>query len=453
MNKLFSRFEEYIHSHGLLAAGDKALLAVSGGVDSMVMLHLFARTKHRYGVAHCNFHLRGEEGDEDAQMVEETCRTLGVEHFNIDFDTLAEVDATGESVEMAARRLRYTWFREVCERHGYTKIVIAHHSDDSVETFFINLLRGTGLRGLTGIHTTRERVIRPLLFSTRREILDYAHENGVAFREDSSNLSRKYLRNKIRLGVIPRIREIAPAFGVTMTGNVERLTNALRFIDVQMEKIRTQITARQGESTVISLGEIDPALPRDYVVYELLRPYGFNAGVIDDLRKSLAAGRTGVRFFSPTHVACLNRDHVIVKEIREAENYHYAVPEGEHKVYTPAGMLHFELLEREDVPELHLPEEIALLDAAKIRYPLIIRTWEEGDSLVPLGMMGHKKVSDMLVDDKTALPDKERQLVVLSQGEIVWLVGRRIDERYKVSESTTHILRIAREESEEGEPT
>ena len=453
MNKLFPRFEEYIRSHGLLAGDDKALLAVSGGVDSMVMLHLFSRMEYRYGVAHCNFHLRGEEGDEDAVIVEKIAKDLGVEHFNIDFDTMAEIERTGESVEMAARRLRYGWFRELCERHGYTKIVIAHHSDDSVETFFINLVRGTGLRGLTGIHATRENIIRPLLFSTRREILDYAHENGVAFREDSSNLSKKYLRNKIRLGIIPRIREIAPQFGATMTGNVERLSNALRFIDVQMEKIRREITRPAGDGTVISIDGIDPALPRDYVVYELLRPYGFNAGVIDDLRQSLAAGRSGVRFFSPAHVAYLDRHQVIVKAIEEADHYHFTVPGGEQRVYTPGGLLHFELLEREDVETLRQPEEIALLDAARVHYPLTIRTWEEGDSFVPLGMRGHKKVSDFLVDEKAALPDKERQLVVVSGGEIAWLVGRRIDDRYKITDATTHILRISREEGDEIELT
>ncbi len=453
MNKLFPRFEEYIRSHALLGEGDKALLAVSGGVDSMVMLDLFSRTGYRYGVAHCNFHLRGEEGDQDAASVEKIAQDLGVDHFNIDFDTMGEVERTGESVEMAARRLRYTWFGELCERYGYTKVVIAHHSDDSIETFFINLLRGTGLRGLTGIHATRENIIRPLLFSTRREILEYAHENGVAFREDSSNRSKKYLRNKIRLGVIPRIREIAPQFGATMTGNVERLSNALRFIDVQMERIRHEITRPFGNGTVISLDGIDPALPRDYVVYELLRPFGFNAEVIDDLRQSLAAGRSGVRFFSPAYVAYLDRRQVIVKAIEEVGHYHFTVPEGEQKIYTPGGRLHFESLEREDVESLIQPEEIALLDAAKVRYPLTIRTWEEGDSFVPLGMTGHKKVSDFLVDEKAALPDKERQLVVVSEGEIVWLVGRRIDDRCKITDATTHILRISREEGDEIELT
>lgn len=448
-DKLFARCRDYIAKHALLEPDDKVLLAVSGGVDSMVLLHLFSRFEYRLGVAHCNFHLRGEEGDEDARSVEEKCRELGIDHFNIDFDTMAEVNATGESVEMAARRLRYDWFRRLCAEHGYTKIVIAHHADDSVETFFINLIRGTGLRGLTGIHVTNGNIVRPLLFAARREILDYAHENKIAFRVDSSNLTTKYLRNKIRLGVVPRIKEISPQFGTTMTANVERLSNALVFIDRQMDKIRQEITSRVGDSEVIAVERIDRQLPRDYVIYEMLRPYGFSAEVVGDLIHGLGAGKSGVRFFSNTHVAYLNRRHIIVKDIRQSESYSLTVERHEDKVYGLGGLLTFEVVEREDIGELRQPEHIALLDADRVVWPLTVRIWEEGDSFVPLGMSGHKKVSDFLIDEKVPLPDKETQLVVESSGEIVWLVGRRIDDRCKITDATTHVLRIAREECDE----
>jgi tRNA(Ile)-lysidine synthase len=448
-DKLISRFKEYIAEKSLCTPDDRLLLAVSGGVDSMALLHLFSRLEYPYGVAHCNFHLRGEEGDEDARSVAQESERLGVEHFNIDFDTMAEVEATGESIEMAARRLRYTWFRSLCEEHGYTKIVIAHHSDDSIETFFINLIRGTGLRGLTGIHATYGNIIRPLLFATRREILDYAHANGVSFRNDSSNHSTKYLRNKIRLGVIPRIREISPRFGITMTDNVERLSNALLFIDRQMEKIRTQIAHSLGGSLVIPVDAIDPELPRNYVIYELLRPYGFNAEVVSDLIHSLDAGKSGTRFFSHTHAAYLDRRNIILKEIADAESYRLTVEENMPKVYGLGGLLTFETLEREDLESLHQPECIALLDATKVSWPLTVRLWEEGDSFIPFGMSGRKKVSDFLIDEKIPLPEKEQQLVIESTGGIIWLVGRRIDDRYKVTEKTTHVLRIARQEFDE----
>jgi tRNA(Ile)-lysidine synthase len=448
-DKLIGRFRKYIAAKSLFTDDDKLLLAVSGGVDSMVLLHLFSRLDYRYGVAHCNFHLRDLEGDEDALSVEEAARSLGAEHFNIDFDTRAEADATGESIEMAARRLRYGWFQQLCEEHGYTKIVIAHHSDDSIETFFINLIRGTGLRGLTGIHATRGNIVRPLLFATRREILDYAHQNKVGFRQDSSNLSTKYLRNKIRLGVIPRIREISPQFGPTMTGNVERLSSALLFIDRQMDRIRTEITHTLGTSTVIPVDAIDPLLPRGYVIFELLRPYGFSSEAVADLLHGLEAGRSGIRFFSHTHVVYLDRRNLIVQEIRRGGAYRLSVEPDTTNLYGLGGMLTFETLEIEDVGPLQQPPEVALLDAGKIRYPLTVRIWEEGDTFIPFGMTGHKKVSDYLIDEKVALPDKEQQLVVESDGTIVWLVGRRIDDRYKVTETTTHVLRIARQESDE----
>ena len=209
-NQLLEGFKHYVASHKMIAPDDRILLTVSGGVDSMVMLSLFARCGYSIGVAHCNFCLRGEESDEDEVLVEKEAAKYGVEFFNRRFPTREEMERTGESMEMAARRLRYAWFEELCVEHGYTKIAIAHHADDSIETFFINLLRGTGLRGLTGISVTNGRVFRPLMFASRREITEYAVANGIPFREDSSNRSTKYLRNKIRLGLIPRIREINP---------------------------------------------------------------------------------------------------------------------------------------------------------------------------------------------------------------------------------------------------
>jgi tRNA(Ile)-lysidine synthase len=450
-DKLYERFTDYIRDHRLLAPSDRPLLAVSGGVDSMVLLHLFSRTEYRYGVAHCNFHLRGEEGDEDAESVRRAARALGAPEHSIDFDTMAEVGMTGESVEMAARRLRYDWFRQLCREHGYTRIVIAHHSDDSIETFFINLIRGTGLRGLTGIHTTNGPIIRPLLFSTRKEILEYAHVHGVSFREDSSNLTTKYLRNKIRLGIIPRIREISPEFGTTMTRNVERLSNALWFIDRQMDGIRRQISEPSGNAVVFSLDALDPELPQDYVIFELLRHYGFNGDVTADLLRALDAGRSGVKFYAPEWVAWLDRRRIIVGPIREESFFSVAVERDEPMVFTPAGLLSFATLEREDVEDLRQPSDIALLAADRLAWPLTVRRWEEGDAFVPFGMTGRKKVSDYLIDEKASPLDKERQLVVVSAGEIVWLVGRRIDDRFRVNGDTRHVLRIARQEPSNSE--
>ena len=262
MMTLATRFEEYVASHNLFTHDDRLLLTVSGGVDSMVMLSLFHEAGYRFGVAHCNFCLRGVEGDEDEMLVREAAERLGVPFYNQRFDTKGEMERTGESMEMAARRLRYQWFNQLCEEEGYAAIVVAHHADDSVETFFINLLRGTGLRGLTGISTQVGRVVRPLLFATRKEILEYAVAHRITYREDSSNRSTKYLRNKIRLGLVPRIREINPKFTALMRRNIGRLTDAQKFISVAIEHIRRQAVTEENGVVRIYLDRIDRALPR-----------------------------------------------------------------------------------------------------------------------------------------------------------------------------------------------
>lgn len=444
METLLGKFENYVAEHNICSHGDRILLAVSGGVDSMVMLSLFAQSGYRIGVAHCNFQLRGPEAEEDEQLVAECAEKLGVPHYNIRFDTLREMERTGESVQMAARRLRYDWFDSLCDEHGYTHIAIAHHGDDSVETFFINLLRGTGLRGLTGISVTNGRLIRPLLFSTRKEILDYALQKKIPFREDSSNASTKYLRNKFRLGIVPRIKEISPQFTETMTSNVERLTSAQSFIDRGIELIRQHAVRTEGDRTVIEMSLIDPLLPLHFVIFELMRGMGFNGEVIDSLGRAFAEGHgSGKRFFSKDSVAYIDRGRIIVTPIPDDESCETLVTPRTERIPCGGGTLWFEHADVDDIDELRQPPTVALLDEAKLSYPLKVRRWSEGDAFVPFGMGGRrKKVSDMLIDDKVSLPDKRRQFVVVSGGDIVWLVGRRIDERYAVGSGTENVLRI-----------
>ena len=291
---LLEAFQRYVAENDLATHDDRILLTVSGGVDSMVMLSLFTRSGYSVGVAHCNFQLRGAESDEDEVLVEEEAKKYGVEFYNKRFETTAEMERTGESMEMAARRLRYAWFDTLSRGQGYTAVAIAHHADDSIETFFINLLRGTGLRGLTGISTQVGRIIRPLMFASRKEILEYAVANRIPFREDSSNRSTKYLRNKIRLGLIPRIREINPKFTSLMSRNLARLTDAQLFINHGIERIRGEaVTSADGFDT-IHLDRIDPAFPQEFVIYELLSSaYGFKGDVVDSLCHSLRARYDG----------------------------------------------------------------------------------------------------------------------------------------------------------------
>ena len=444
---LKERFLQYIGRNSLAAPDDRILLTVSGGVDSMVMLALFAACGYRIGVAHCNFQLRGTESDEDEALVEQTARALGAGYHNRRFDTAGEMERTGESMEMAARRLRYAWFAELQRDHGYDKVAIAHHADDSVETFFINLFRGTGLRGLTGITIRAGGIIRPLMFATRHEILEYAHQHGIRFREDSSNRSTKYLRNKIRLGLIPRIREIRPEFTEAMSRNIARLTEAQVFVDRAVARIReAAIESRDGDTDILHVERIDPTLPRNFVIYELLSSaYGFRGDTCDALCRSLDADATGKRFYSKDFVACIDRGTIVVSPVTPDDPCEVEVPHEANHAYCGNAVLHMEYVDIAMIEDYGVPPHVAQLDAALLQYPLTLRRWREGDRFVPFGMSGSKKVSDLLIDEKVSAVEKERQFVLLSGEDIVWVVGRRIDDRYRLTDESEQVLRITKE--------
>lgn len=446
MNNLLQGFERYINDKHLATREDKILLTVSGGVDSMVMLSLFAQAGYNIGVAHCNFQLRGEESDEDEVLVENKAREYGVEFYNRRFDTTGEMERTGESMEMAARRLRYAWFDALSREHGYTIIAIAHHADDSIETFFINLLRGTGLRGLTGISTQVGKIIRPLMFSSRKEILEYAVSNHIPFREDSSNRSTKYLRNKIRLGLIPRIREINSKFTELMRRNIDRLTDAQLFINHGIERIREEVVTEQDGIYTIHVGQIDKDFPKNFVIYELMNSaYGFKGDVIDSLTYALEQGCPGKRFYSKSHVAYVDRGTIVVAHITSDDSCESQISQGALRSYCGNAVLYFERCDIDTIKAFGVPDNIAQIDDDKLTYPLTVRRWREGDWFIPFGMTGRKKVSDYLIDHKVSLAEKERQFVLLSGDEIVWLIGRRIDDRYRLSEQTENVLRITKE--------
>ena len=369
-----------------------------------------------------------------------------MEFYNKRFETTAEMERTGESMEMAARRLRYAWFDTLSRGQGYTAVAIAHHADDSIETFFINLLRGTGLRGLTGISTQVGRIIRPLMFASRKEILEYAVANRIPFREDSSNRSTKYLRNKIRLGLIPRIREINPKFTSLMSRNLARLTDAQLFINHGIERIRGEaVTSADGFDT-IHLDRIDPAFPQEFVIYELLSSaYGFKGDVVDSLCHSLRHDMTGRRFYSRERVAYVDRGKIVVAPITPDDACMTQVERGAQRSYCGNSVLYFEYTDIDTIKNFGVPEHIAQVDADRLQFPLTLRRWREGDSFVPFGMTGRKKVSDFLIDAKVSMAEKQRQFVLLSGGEIVWLVGRRIDDRYRLTPDTENVLRITKE--------
>lgn len=445
-NRLLEHFERYNARHALFSHDDKILLTVSGGVDSMVMLALFVEAGYNIGVAHCNFLLRGAESDEDEATVTAEAAKYGVPFYNKRFDTQAEMERTGESMEMAARRLRYEWFEQLCEEHGYTTIAIAHHIDDSIETFFINLLRGTGLRGLTGITRQRGNIVRPLLFAERKEILEYAVAHKIPYREDSSNRSTKYLRNKIRLGLLPMIREINPRFTSIMRGNLYRLSDAQRFIEAGIAKIKEQVLESCNGIDRIHTSLIEPHFPQEFVIYEILNSvYGFKGDVVDELYKALVSGSSGKRFYAREHMACIDRSDIVISAIADDDPCQTLVEREAIRSYCGNSVLYYEHTDIDNVSDYNAPQEIAYLDEQKLSYPLTLRRWQEGDSFIPFGMMGRKKVSDFLTDRKMSVVEKSRQFVLVSGEDIVWVVGCRIDDRYRVTNRTEDILKITKQ--------
>ncbi len=446
MANLLERFEGYISYNKLATKQDKILLTVSGGVDSMVMLDLFVKGGYNVGIAHCNFQLRGAESDEDEVLVSDVAANLGVEIYNKRFDTAAEVDSTGDSMEMVARRQRYEWFEELSREHGYNHIAVAHHIDDSIETFFINIFRGTGLKGLTGITTQRGQIIRPMMFAQRKDILEYAVSKKIPFREDSSNKSTKYLRNKIRLGLIPRIKEINPKFSSLMRQNISRLINAQRFINGTIKKIGAEIMTCNDGIYSLNIEHIDPTLPREFVIYELLNSnFGFKGDVVDSLIASIQSDSSGRRFYSKEYVAYTNRGEILITKITENDLCEVIVEKEMMRTYCGNSVLFYEHLDIGLLETLSTPAKVALIDADKLTYPLTIRRWREGDQFTPLGMSGRKKLSDFLIDEKVSQPEKDRQFVLVSDNKIVWVIGRRVSEKFKVDNDSENILRITKE--------
>ena len=437
-----NRFCDYIAQHQLFSRDEPILAGVSGGIDSLVLLHLLKQCGFRPVIAHCNFCLRGTESDGDAEFVARTAEKWQLPLHTVRFDTQEYAKARNLSIQMAARKLRYDWFDELCETYGYSKIAIAHNNDDTTETFFINLLRGTGLRGLTGIPLHNGRIVRPLLFASRKEIEAYARENGLSHREDSTNAQTKYLRNKIRHKIVPLFRGISPRFDTTMQENILRLGQAAELVRSLGERLWNDHVEKERGAEVLPLNIVSGYSPAGYLLYEMLRRYGFDYPTAKEIETAYAAGHTGRQFFSPSRRAVLDRGKLLLTPLPDRSATAVA------EISAPESSAVFEethySCSLHDAPQkpFDTDSRTAWLDADELAFPLQIRLWRPGDRFRPLGMKQTKKVSDYLIDCKMPLPRKERQQVVLSGGEIVWLTGLRIDDRYKITDKTKKAVKI-----------
>jgi len=416
----------------------KLLLAVSGGLDSIILSHLFHRLDYNIAIAHCNFNLRGEESDGDEAFVRQFAADNFISIFVTRFDTASFASDSKVSIQVAARQLRYAWFDEVLQNEGFDYLLTAHHLDDSLETFLINFTRGTGLEGLTGIPQQNGKVIRPLLPFTRNEIDVYAKENGIKWREDSSNASDKYLRNKLRHDVVPMLKSLNPAFADSFRQTLENLQQAQSLAEDAAVIIYKQVVTDADNQKCINIPQLKRLPNYKAYLYQWLRPFGFTAW--EDIY-GLADAQSGKYILSEGFRLLKDREQLILEPLRILDNEPvYTIEEFQVKIEIPIKLI----LEKASSIDKNPTKKVIFVDNQLINFPLFLRRWQEGDYFYPAGMMGQKKkVSKYFKDEKFSLADKENTWLLCSGESIVWIVGHRADERFRPKKETNTILKIA----------
>jgi len=433
-------FTAFINSESLCCPGDRILVAVSGGIDSVVMARLFGKAGYAGVIAHCNFGLRGQESEADEQFVRSLASEMDWPVFVKQFDVDAEASSKGISIQMAARDLRYQWFESLAAQEDCIAVATAHNLDDSVETCLLNLTRGTGIRGMNGIPVRNGNIIRPLLFTTRREIRTYAEKHQIAYREDSSNRETRYSRNKIRHDVIPSLVQINPRFLETMSENMQRFSEAGQLLEKLVNETREELFMPGDQRIEIDAEALRILKPASTWMYELFSPFGFTRLQCEGIRQILDAP-SGKRSLSPTHQLFKDRHKLILvpSETVAFNRYYLDRPENNSSLPFPMDV---ELLSREELGEIPADRETACLDYDLIDFPLTIRHWLHGDYFYPLGMDQMKKISDFFVDEKIPVPQKKRIWILASGKKVVWIMGYRIDHRFRVTEHTGRVLRL-----------
>jgi tRNA(Ile)-lysidine synthase len=436
---MLDRFLEFIKEKQLFSAHEKVLLAVSGGIDSMVLLHLFEKSGYDYGIVHCNFQLRGDESEQDERFVRQQVLIHGVPSFFARFETEEFARLNGISIEMAARDLRYEFFEKTRKENNFNYIVTAHHQDDLIETFFLNLSRKTGIKGLTGIKEKSGYIIRPLLFTSREEIEKYARREFIDFREDSSNNEVVFQRNFLRHRILPLFSEMNPAFSKNILATIENLKEAEKIYSGYLEMEIEKVSAQNENGRVIFIEKLKNVPFPKNLLFEMMTEYNFNSSVIEKIAKGLDT-ESGRQYFSKTHRAVKDRENIYVTPLTKEEERIFYLESDDIELFAPMDLI----IEKTNSKNFKIIKDrnVACLDLDKLEFPLLIRRWEQGDYFQPLGMVGFKKVSDFFIDEKIPLHEKENTWLLCSGKKIVWIMGRRIDNRFKITPETKNILKI-----------
>jgi tRNA(Ile)-lysidine synthase len=434
---MLARLKAFIEEKELFTQSEKLLIAVSGGVDSMVLLDLMRQLEYNIYVAHCNFNLRARESDQDEELVRAYCREHEIPCFVTSFSTKEIAAERKISIQMAARELRYEWFAELQQAHSLDRLITAHHLNDHVETFFIHLIRGSGLRGLSGMPYKTEQIARPLIFTTKQEVREYAEKKKVVYREDVSNQDDKYLRNKIRLDIIPQLEELNPSFIQNAQKSMHLIEESLSLLEAEVKRFSLTGVEVKGDDYKIDWKKLQASISPRLLAFELLKPFGFNPTQIEFivLPQELT---TGSILESETHTLLVNRQELVIA----LKSDRAVARETIQTLVFENRWLKGELISREELTAFPDGKTVAAFDADKIGLPVILNGWKKGDAFQPFGMKTFKKLSDFFIDEKLSLFQKEKVQLLRSGDAIVWVVGHRADNRFRIDENTTQVWKV-----------
>lgn len=417
-------------------------MAVSGGLDSMVMLELFRHSSYAFSVAHVNFQLRGAESDADESFLKAKCDQWKIPFYSTRVDTNNYATQHGMSIQLAARQLRYAWFRQLKLENGFDWIATGHHQNDSIETVLLNLTKGTGLDGILGIPEKTTDIIRPILFAGQEEIRNYAVDAGITWREDESNQTDNYQRNFIRHQIVPRLKEINPSLETTFARTLEKLQGSSSLISMALNNWKEKFLSEKKGQVLFNKSGFSGDYNTSHnslLLWEFVKEYGFNYDQCQEIIRVLPH-QPGKRFLSTTHTLIIDRESLILSK-HPIELNEIQIKSGQQVASLGALTLQLDLIE---CPfQISTSKKIAVVDTNHTMFPLVWRKWKPGDYFFPLGMNQRKKVSDFLIDEKVSLPDKESVTVLTCSGEIIWVVGFRLDDRFKLTEKTTKAIQLS----------
>ena len=426
---MIDNVKEIILKNSLFSKEDKLILAISGGADSVCLMHILFSLGYNFDLAHCNFNLRGQESNDDEIFVKVLSEKYNLKLHVKNFNTQKYSNERKISFQMAARELRYKWFEKLKLEEQAKYIILGHHSDDDIETYFINLLRGTGIKGLLGIPIKKDYFIRPLINISRLDIEQYISINKLEYRDDSSNNSLKYLRNKIRHKLLPLLHEINPNFKQTVLNEKKFLKDTYCIYNQQIEYIRKKIFSYKNQVVEIDKNKLLKLNPLNHYLFALLSPYGFFD--YDKINKALRS-QSGKQFFSDTHQLLIDRKSLIIKEKKILFDAEFSIPIETIEITKP---INIRFSTKKQI-KYNTESNYAYIDFEKLEFPLKLRKWKIGDKFIPLGMKKFQKLSDFFVDKKFSIYEKKSQWLLCSSEDIVWIVGHRIDDRYKLQSKT-----------------